>query len=66
MLQREVIQERVKDTLENLVPVNDREYDVFMKGMVHAFREVLEWEPQLEEDQEDDLSRDEFGEQGNP
>ena len=57
-LQKEVLRERILEALENLANNNEREFDVFVKGMVHAYREILEWVPQIEEDDDDVQSRD--------
>ena len=43
------------DALENLArATNERDYDVFMKGMVFAYREILEWTPETTEEEADD------------
>ena len=57
-LQKEVLRERILEALENLANNNEREFDVFVKGMVHAYREILEWVQQIEEDDDDVQSRD--------
>jgi hypothetical protein len=54
LLQKEVMQERVMDALENLArATNERDYDVFMKGMVFAYREILDWTPETTEEETD-------------
>lgn len=37
------IQSRIEDCIETLTSkVNDRDYDTFIKGMIHGLREVLD------------------------
>lgn len=61
-----MIRERIQEALENLAIVsNERDYDVFMKGMVRAFREVLEWVPETVEEEDDSIQPEESGTQGN-
>jgi hypothetical protein len=56
----------VAEALENLANAsNERDYDVFMKGMVHAFREILDWAPETEEEYIDEVQPDESGAQSN-
>ena len=64
VLQKEVIRERVVEALENLAGANnERDYDLFMKGMVFAYREILEWAPETEEEYKDEVQPDESGAQ---
>ena len=51
-LLKEVIEERIDEAKEKLVNSSDPEFDRVVKGMVLAFREVLDWEPQVEEDED--------------
>ena len=64
VLQKEVIRERVVEALENLAHANnERDYDLFMKGMVFAYREILDWTPETEEEYKDEVQPDESGAQ---
>lgn len=39
----EAIQSRIEEAKENLLPAsNSHDYDLFVKGMIHGFSEVLE------------------------
>ena len=59
-----MIKERIAEALENLANAsNERDYDVFMKGMVFAFREILEWTPETEEEYVDEVQPEESGTQ---
>lgn len=66
VLQKEVIRERIQDSLENLAHAsNERDYDVFVKGMVFAYHEILDWTPETEEEEDDDIQPGESGTQSN-
>ena len=42
----EAIKERIEEAKDNLLPGgNTHEYDLFLKGMIHGFSEVLEVKP---------------------
>lgn len=41
----EAIQGRINDSKESIVNSTDPEYDRFLKGMIWAFREVLDAQP---------------------
>lgn len=43
----EVIKERIGEGLEALAASDDPDLDRKIKGMIHGFREVLEWEPEV-------------------
>lgn len=46
---KEAIQERIAESKDQLTKYgNDREFDVFLKGMIRAFYETLAAEPALE------------------
>lgn len=52
----EVIRERINDSKNALVVgTNDREYDLFVKGMIKAFNEVLEMKFSEGEQDEDEI-----------
>jgi hypothetical protein len=54
------------EALENLAhATNERDYDVFMKGMVFAYREILDWTPEAEEEEDDSIQPEESGAQSN-
>ena len=43
----EAILERVEEAKENLLPAsNTHEFDVFVKGMIYGFYEILDIKPQ--------------------
>lgn len=46
---REVINERMDGIMGSIVESSDPSYDLMMKGMIRAFREVLAWEPEITE-----------------
>ena len=49
----EAIQSRINEAKDNLLPVNNsHEFDLFTKGMIHGFNEVLEIK--FEKEQEND------------
>ena len=51
----EAIRERIEASKEMLLGANnDRDYDLFMKGMVRAFNEVLDIELELPTEEEID------------
>jgi len=51
--------ETARNNLEN--NSNTREYDCFVKGVATAYREMLEWEPNLDKDEDDNLQPEESG-----
>jgi hypothetical protein len=55
------------EALENLAQANnERDYDLFMKGMVFAYREILDWTPETtEEDTDGNIQPEESGAQSN-
>lgn len=50
-LQKEVVRERIEDLKADLLNPNEREYDVFLRGMARAFQEILDWEPDIPEEE---------------
>lgn len=38
----EVVKYRIEDTKEKLTGLNDRDYDIYLKGMIRGFQEMLE------------------------
>ena len=59
---KQAVAERVNDCAEEILRSTDPDYDRTIKGMVHAFREVLEWEPEtVEENDEDEVSSRDAG-----
>lgn len=51
---REVIKERIEEGLEELLNSRDPDYCNAIRGLVKAYREILEWEPEIQENEKDD------------
>ena len=54
----QAVGQRIEGAKEHLVPsTNSHEYDLFMKGVIHAYREVLDvkLENLLEETEQDEV-----------
>lgn len=50
------------EALDNLAGLNnERDYDQFVKGMVFAYREILEWTPEIQEDKDGSIPASESG-----
>lgn len=50
----DLVKDRIEEAKENLLPANNsREFDLFVKGMIHGFNEVLElkFEKETSEDE---------------
>lgn len=45
--QQKVIHDRVVEIAEEILTSRDSDYDLFLKGMVRAFREILDWDPEV-------------------
>lgn len=52
--QSKVIQDRVVEIAEEILTSREAEYDLFLKGMVRAFREVLDWDPEVIDEESQD------------
>lgn len=50
--QRKAIQTRIEEAKEELLNNWDDDQSAFIKGMVRAFREILEWAPEVIEDED--------------
>ena len=50
--QRKVIQERIEEAKEELLNNWSETECALIRGMVRAFREVLEWAPEVDEDKD--------------
>jgi len=56
---KEVLNERMDEAMGQIVDSSDAEFDRFLKGMIHAFREMAAWEPEFdyqEGEPEDEVS----------
>ena len=45
--QSKVIQDRIVEVAEEILTSRDGQYDLYLKGMVRAFREILDWDPEV-------------------
>ena len=59
---RKAIEERVKSAFEELLISVDPDYDNRVKGLTRAYQEILEWEPEIEEKDEDGKVRTSWSE----
>lgn len=49
-----MVAERVNEAKDHIVISDDPDYDRLIKGMIRAFYEILEWKPELIDDEEFD------------
>ena len=50
---REVVAERMDNLMGAIVESSDSTYDARLKGMIQAFREILAWEPEFTESEDE-------------
>lgn len=52
-LLKQVLNERMDEAMGQIVDSSDAEFDRFLKGMIHAFREMAAWEPEYDNQEGD-------------
>jgi hypothetical protein len=52
---KDVVKERIAESTSQVLNSNDPEFDRVLKGIVRAYNELLDWEPEITEEETDEL-----------